>query len=165
MAQFDAGEVREEFALIRDLGMTPVRIFLLWDDFQPAPDQVSAATPGRPATVCRHRRRAGAEAGYYLLHRAHERAELGAGLAAGRAPVPAGRQVVSGGQVVHRGYRNPFTDPSGAGRRAPAALHRGGANCTTTRRSGLWNLGNEPDLFAWPPNAAAGRAWVREMWR
>jgi endo-1,4-beta-mannosidase len=28
---------------------------------------------------------------------------------------------------------------------------------------GLWNLGNEPDLFAWPPAAAAGRAWVREM--
>jgi endo-1,4-beta-mannosidase len=27
----------------------------------------------------------------------------------------------------------------------------------------LWNLGNEPDLFAWPPDAAAGRAWVAEM--
>jgi endo-1,4-beta-mannosidase len=27
---------------------------------------------------------------------------------------------------------------------------------------GLWNLGNEPDLFAWPPDAAAGRGWVRD---
>jgi endo-1,4-beta-mannosidase len=26
-----------------------------------------------------------------------------------------------------------------------------------------WNLGNEPDLFAWPPDAASGRAWAREM--
>ena len=27
----------------------------------------------------------------------------------------------------------------------------------------MWNLGNEPDLFAHPADAAAGRAWVREM--
>ena len=27
----------------------------------------------------------------------------------------------------------------------------------------MWNLGNEPDLFAWPASAAAGRAWVRDM--
>ena len=39
-SNFDAGEVREEFATIRELGMSLVRIFLLWDDFQPAPDAV-----------------------------------------------------------------------------------------------------------------------------
>ena len=27
----------------------------------------------------------------------------------------------------------------------------------------MWNLGNEPDLFAWPADAKAGRAWVHEM--
>jgi endo-1,4-beta-mannosidase len=27
----------------------------------------------------------------------------------------------------------------------------------------MWNLGNEPDLFAHPVDAEAGRAWVREM--
>ena len=27
----------------------------------------------------------------------------------------------------------------------------------------MWNLGNEPDLFAHPHDAAAGRSWVREM--
>jgi endo-1,4-beta-mannosidase len=27
----------------------------------------------------------------------------------------------------------------------------------------MWNLGNEPDLFAHPVDAAAGRAWVSEM--
>src|SRR5690348_14483734 len=41
-SNFDAQEVREEFAIIRDLGMTVVRIFLLWDDWQPTPDNVSA---------------------------------------------------------------------------------------------------------------------------
>jgi endo-1,4-beta-mannosidase len=27
----------------------------------------------------------------------------------------------------------------------------------------MWNLGNEPDLFAHPHDAASGRSWVREM--
>jgi endo-1,4-beta-mannosidase len=27
----------------------------------------------------------------------------------------------------------------------------------------LWNLGNEPDLFAWPNSSEAGAAWVRDM--
>jgi len=29
----------------------------------------------------------------------------------------------------------------------------------------MWNLGNEPDLFAHPPTSADGAAWVREMVR
>jgi len=32
-ADFDPGEVREEFAMIRELGLTHVRIFLLWESF------------------------------------------------------------------------------------------------------------------------------------
>ncbi|MGH2626591.1 MAG: glycoside hydrolase 5 family protein, partial [Anaerolineales bacterium] len=40
-SRFDPGEVREEFALIRQLGLSTVRLFLLWDDFQPEPDSVS----------------------------------------------------------------------------------------------------------------------------
>ena len=39
-SNFDAGEVREEFAVIKDLGLKVVRIFLLWDDFQPDPTTV-----------------------------------------------------------------------------------------------------------------------------
>jgi endo-1,4-beta-mannosidase len=27
----------------------------------------------------------------------------------------------------------------------------------------MWNLGNEPDLFAWPKDAASGCNWTREM--
>ena len=38
---FDAGEVREEFAVIKEIGMNVVRLFLLWDDFQPEPDSVN----------------------------------------------------------------------------------------------------------------------------
>ena len=27
----------------------------------------------------------------------------------------------------------------------------------------MWNLGNEPDLFAWPNSSDEGAAWVKEM--
>ncbi len=39
--RFDRGEVRDEFDLIAALGMSKVRVFLLWEDFQPSPDRVS----------------------------------------------------------------------------------------------------------------------------
>ncbi len=37
--RFDAGEVREDFARIAGLGLDTVRLFLRWDDFQPAADR------------------------------------------------------------------------------------------------------------------------------
>ena len=40
-SDFDAGEVREEFTVIKEIGMNVVRLFLLWDDFQPEPDSVN----------------------------------------------------------------------------------------------------------------------------
>jgi endo-1,4-beta-mannosidase len=48
---FDAGEVREEFSIIREIGLNVVRIFLLWDDFQPEPDSVSKEALDNLATV------------------------------------------------------------------------------------------------------------------
>ena len=40
---FDRGEVADEFDVVADLGMSLVRIFLLWEDFQPQPTTVSRA--------------------------------------------------------------------------------------------------------------------------
>jgi hypothetical protein len=48
-SNFDAGEVDEDFALLADLGMDVVRVFLLWDDWQPTPDTVSPACLGTSA--------------------------------------------------------------------------------------------------------------------
>src|SRR5262245_5755900 len=39
---FDRSEVADEFDVIADLGLSVVRIFLLWEDVQPTPDRVSA---------------------------------------------------------------------------------------------------------------------------
>ena len=51
-SNFDAAEVREEFAIIREIGLNVVRIFLLWDDFQPTPDSVSEERMKDLTTVC-----------------------------------------------------------------------------------------------------------------
>lgn len=36
--RFDLGEIREDFARIRSLGLNVVRFFIMWDDFQPRAD-------------------------------------------------------------------------------------------------------------------------------
>ncbi len=41
--RFDVGELREDFARIRGLGLEVVRFFIGWDEFQPAPDRVDEA--------------------------------------------------------------------------------------------------------------------------
>ncbi|HEX2569081.1 MAG TPA: hypothetical protein VH877_05925, partial [Polyangia bacterium] len=51
-ADFDLGEVREEFAMIRDIHLTHVRLFLLWESFQPAPDQIDSKALDHLCQVC-----------------------------------------------------------------------------------------------------------------
>jgi endo-1,4-beta-mannosidase len=46
-SRFDAGEIDEDFARIAGLGFDVVRFFLLWDDFQPAPDTMSPVALAR----------------------------------------------------------------------------------------------------------------------
>merc|ERR1712137_707087 len=41
--QSEEEEVREEFEIIQRIGLTVVRIFLLWEDFQPTPDTVDSS--------------------------------------------------------------------------------------------------------------------------
>ena len=49
--EFDPGEVREEFSLIKELNLDVVRIFLLWEDFQPRPDKIDSRVVGHLETV------------------------------------------------------------------------------------------------------------------
>jgi endo-1,4-beta-mannosidase len=161
-SDFDAGEVREEFALIQELGLRMVRIFLLWDDFQPTPDQVPPARLANLRTVCDIAAEMGLTlnvtfftghmsgpnwAPRWLLH---------------GPPAPGARQLVSGGRIVQSGYRNPYTDPQAL--RAERLLLRTVVGELRDHPAiGLWNLGNEPDLLATPPDAATGARWVRDM--
>lgn len=49
--RFDAGEIREDFGRIADLGLDAVRFFLRWDDFQPAAATVDDGMLARLALV------------------------------------------------------------------------------------------------------------------
>ena len=51
-SDFDPGEVREEFAMIRAIGLTHVRLFLLWESFQPSPDRIDRKAVADLRTVC-----------------------------------------------------------------------------------------------------------------
>ena len=165
-SDFDAGEVREEFSLIAELGLNLVRIFLLWDDWQPTPDTVSpealhdleqvldiAAGHGLKLDVT-----------FFTGHMSGPNWAPGWLLERDKPLPPRVRQLVSGGRAVDCGYRNPYTDPTAVAA-AELLLRTGVGRFGDHPAVGLWNLGNEPDLFAWPPDAATGRAWVRRMTR
>jgi endo-1,4-beta-mannosidase len=165
-SNFDRGEVREEFAIIREYGLSLVRIFLLWDDWQPEPDSVSFKCLDNLTAVCE----AAADNDLQLdvtFFTGHMSGPNWAprwllGGAPSQVPSPHVRQVISGGKVVKSGYRNPITDPI-ALQAERLLLQIVVGTLQSHPAIGMWNLGNEPDLFAWPPSADHGRAWVREM--
>jgi endo-1,4-beta-mannosidase len=164
-SDFDAGEVREEFAVIAELGMTVVRLFLLWDDWQPQPDVVSTGCLINLETVCdiAAEHGLGLDITFFTGHMSGPNWSPGWLLAQGiEPPTPNLRQLVSGGQIVDSSYRNMFTDPVALD--ASRLLLRTVVGALTGHPAvWMWNLGNEPDLFAWPGSAEIGRAWVHEM--
>jgi endo-1,4-beta-mannosidase len=163
-SDFDAGEVKEEFEIIQDIGLSLVRIFLLWEDWQPAPDQVNPGALAHLEKVCDIA--AGLnlqlDVTFFTGHMSGPSWTPGWMLRP-ELPMPPGvRQVVSGGKVVNCSYTNPFTDPVALS--AEELLLRTVVSHFKDHTAiGLWNLGNEPDLFAWPSDAASGRAWARRM--
>lgn len=166
--EFDTAEVEDDLALIASLGMDLVRVFLLWDDWQPRPDEVSSRRLAELERVCDLAATfgLGLDVTFFVGHMSGPNwaprwslvdQQHGA-LTGGQRP----RQVISGGGPVDRGYRDPYEDP----------LMRSAAELLVSTvvshfRSHpairLWNLGNEPDLFAWPARAGAGDRWTREM--
>ncbi len=163
-SDFDAWEVRDDFSLIRELGLQQVRIFLLWEDWQPSPTSINHRAMDHLRKVCD----IAADLGLHL------NVTFFTGHMSGPSWVPAWMlqpdqpkptrvfQVVTNGKAVDCGYLNPFTDGKAI---AAAELFL----TTVVDRFkdhpaiGIWNLGNEPDLFARPVNADGGRSWVRRM--
>ena len=162
-SQFDPGEVRDEFSLISDLGLQVVRLFLLWDDFQPSPDGASPAAMGHLVEVADIATERGLrlDVTFFTGHMSGPNWAPRWLLDPGSMPQP-GRQVVSEGREVSSGYRNPYTDAEAL--RAQRILLREVAGSLRDHPAvWLWNLGNEPDLFALPPDSATGAAWARSM--
>jgi endo-1,4-beta-mannosidase len=166
-SNFDAGEVREEFAIIKEIGLNVVRMFLLWDDFQPDPTKVEKDKLDNLIIVAD----AAAENGlgldltFFTGHMSgpnwSPRWLLG-----GNLPPAAHahwlRDVVSEGRKTDKGYRNMFHDEMALD--AERLLLKTVVTALKDHPGiWMWNLGNEPDLFAWPNSSDEGAAWVKEM--
>ena len=149
---FDPAEVAEEFDLIADLGMDVVRIFLLWDDWQPAPDMVSTDRLRDLGVVCdiAADRGLGLDITFFTGHMSGPNwAPRWLLDKTAPSPSPSAVQVVSGGSVVDSWYRNMFHDHTALD--AERLLLRTVVNEYKDHPGvWMWNLGNEPDLFAWP---------------
>jgi endo-1,4-beta-mannosidase len=163
---FDESEIADEFDVIASLGMDVVRIFLLWDDWQPAPGTVSQDRLNDFEKVCdvAAGRGLGLDVTFFTGHMSGPNwapSWMLDGFASQHAS-PHVRQVVSGGRVVDIGYRNMFHDPvSLAAERLLVETVVGGFR--DHEAIWMWNLGNEPDLFAYPESAEAGSAWAADM--
>lgn len=165
-SDFDRHEVGDEFDVIAGLGMDVVRIFLLWDDWQPSPVSVSRDCLRSLDEVCDAASVSGLrlDVTFFTGHMSGPNWVPGwlLDMSQKSFPSPDTRQVVSGGTVVDAGYRNMFHHPVAL--EAERLLLR-----TVIGEFGkheavwMWNLGNEPDLFARPASDEAGAAWAREM--
>jgi endo-1,4-beta-mannosidase len=165
-SDFDASEVADEFDVIASLGMDVVRIFLLWDDWQETPDTVSSDRLRDLGVVCdiAAARGLGLDVTFFTGHMSGPNWAPGWMLdsTARGYPSPHVRQLVSGGRVVDSSYRNMFHDPLTLA--AERLLIRTVVGEYADHDAiWMWNLGNEPDLFAHPDSAQSGRRWVSEM--
>jgi endo-1,4-beta-mannosidase len=164
-AGFDPAEVADEFDVISDLGMNVVRIFLLWDDWQPDPRTVSPERMRDFGVVCdlAVSRGLGLDVTFFTGHMSGPNWSP-RWLLDGNAPPPSPhvRQVLSRGEIVDSSYRNMFHDPEALA--ASRLLLRSVVGEYRDHDAiWMWNLGNEPDLFAHPHSASDGREWVRSM--
>lgn len=160
---FDAAEVREEFALIRDVGIGYVRFFMLWEDFQPTPETVSPEALKNLHTVAD----IAAEFGLKLeptLFTGHMSGPNWAPtwLMSDKPAVPGWRPVISGGAVDPRQIYNVYVTPwvvEAEERMVRAIVSE------LKGHPAVWaySLGNEPDLFCHPPTHEDGKAWVKRI--
>ena len=160
--RFDPAEVASDFGRIRDAGFDSIRVFLLWEDFQPTPDLVSARALEDlqvvADTASRHElslivtlftgHMSGAN---WIPHWA-----LRSGGSAQRF------RVVSGGKVVQAELLNWYSDETVLeaqvlqARDVASVLHAHPA---------LWayDLGNENSNCVVPPNRASALRWLKAI--
>ena len=161
-SNFDPAEVANDFARIASAGLDSVRVFLTWEDFQPAPDRVDAAMLDRLVDVAD----AAAAAGLALVP------TLFTGHMSGVNWIPAWAlggsdgddrfRVVSGGAVVEAGLRNWYADPVIEDAQCLLAAE---VAATLSEHAAVWawDLGNENSNCVRPPTNSSGRAWLTRL--
>jgi endo-1,4-beta-mannosidase len=161
-SRFDRAEVATDFARIAACGLDSVRVFLTWEDFQPAPNRVDRSMLARLVAVAD----LAAELGLALIP------TLFTGHMSGVNWIPAWAlggsdgdprfRVVSGHRVTQTGLRNWYTDPAVGTAQALFAAQAAAALAGHDAVWG-WDLGNENSNCVIPPTRASARAWLARL--
>ena len=112
-SRFDAAVVERDFRRIAEAGMDCVRIFLLWEEFQPAPREIDGGRAGLLVEVCEIAVRAGLQVIPTLFTGHMSAANWLPSWALGMALDPVPRfPAVSRGRPTGRMLRNWYSDPA-----------------------------------------------------
>ena len=141
--EWDAKSIDVEFRQMAGLSLNACRVFLLWEDFQPAPDVISEEAMAKFSELVE-------------ISRAH-----GVGL------IPTfftGHMSGENWDVPWRSGRDPYEDPFML--RAQVRLVREFARRYKDEKAILfWDLSNEPDIFVKPKSVDAAWLWTHLLYR
>jgi endo-1,4-beta-mannosidase len=158
-SQFDRSEVATDFARIAACGLDSVRVFLTWEDFQPAPSHIDRTMLDRLVEVAD----LAGESGLALIP------TLFTGHMSGVNWIPAWAlggsdgddrfRVIAGGLVAGTGLRNWFSDPLVGEAQALLATETAAA-LRAHQALWAWDLGNENSNCVIPPTTASAEEWL-----
>jgi endo-1,4-beta-mannosidase len=159
---FDEAETAEDFERIAAAGFDSVRVFLLWEAFQPEPEHVDRQMLERLVTVANVARDAGLHIMPTLFTGHMSGVDWIPGWALGGAERDARFRVVSGGRVVEGGLRNWYLDDDVV--RAQALFARRAAEVLAGHDAlWAWDLGNENSNCVVPAHRGLARSWLSQM--
>jgi endo-1,4-beta-mannosidase len=162
---FDEQPVKRDFARIRAAGFDSVRIFLLWEDFQPAPDRVSKGALNDLVRVAdaAHSHELGLIPTLFTGHMSGVNWIPRWAIDSDRPPDPVSSaarfRTVADGQVVSGSPKSWFLDEDVAC--AQARLARAAAHALEGHPAlWAWDLGNENSNCCVPPTREAAVEWL-----
>ena len=156
---FDPAEVAADFQRIAGSGFDSLRFFLLWEDFQPAPDRIDSLMLSRLIAILDEAAHAGLAVMPTLFTGHMSGVNWIPRWALENTPSDGRFRVVSGGRVVPSGLANWYSNESIV--RAQVALASEVASAIAGHTAlWAWDLGNENSNCTVPPSKAHGREWL-----
>jgi endo-1,4-beta-mannosidase len=161
-SRFDQAEVAADFARIAAAGLDSVRVFLTWEDFQPAPNEADPVMLERLVVVADLADRLGLALVPTLFTGHMSGVNWIPAWALGGTGGDERFRVVSRGKVANGGLRNWYGDSSVVDAQALLATEAAAA-LAGHHAVWAWDLGNESSNCVIPPTRAAARAWLARL--
>jgi endo-1,4-beta-mannosidase len=161
-SEFDRAEVAADFARIAAAGLDSVRVFLTWEDFQPAPTEVDPEMLERLVAVADLAGTLGLALVPTLFTGHMSGVNWIPGWALGGSDGDPRFRVVTHGKVAQRGVRNWYTDPQ-VGEAQLCLAAEAAAALSGHEAVWAWDLGNENSNCVVPPTTATARAWLARL--